>query len=62
MEDGEGMEAAAAELERLQIEILHRISVLDSSFLPQSSTAAPSPSLPVDESETVARLSSILRR
>lgn len=55
------MEAAAAELERLQIEILHRISVLESSILPQSSSAAPSPSLPVNENETVARLSSILR-
>ncbi|KAG7547317.1 YbaK/aminoacyl-tRNA synthetase-associated domain [Arabidopsis suecica] len=61
MEDGEGMEAAAAELERLQIEILHRISVLESTFLPQSSSAAPSPSLPVDENETVTRLSTILR-
>lgn len=62
MEDGvEGMEAAAAELERLQIEILHRISVLESSILPQSSSAVPSPSLPVNENETVARLSSILR-
>ncbi|XP_010449775.1 PREDICTED: uncharacterized protein LOC104731961 [Camelina sativa] len=62
MEDGEGMNAAAAELERLQIDILRRISLLESNVLPQSSSsAAPSPSLPVDENETVARLSSILR-
>ncbi|CAH2078873.1 unnamed protein product [Thlaspi arvense] len=53
-------EAAAAELERLQIEILRRISILESSFLPKSSSAS-SPSLPDDESETVSRLSAILR-
>ncbi|XP_010440145.1 PREDICTED: uncharacterized protein LOC104723467 [Camelina sativa] len=57
MEDGEGMNAAAADLERLQTDILRRISLLESNVLPQ----APSPSLPVDENETVARLSSILR-
>lgn len=54
------MEEAAAttvELERLQIDILHRISVLESSILPESS----SPSLPDDESQTVSRLSAILR-
>ncbi|KAL9817756.1 putative ybaK/aminoacyl-tRNA synthetase-associated domain-containing protein [Arabidopsis thaliana] len=61
MDDGEGMETAAAELERLQIEILHKISILESSFLPQNSSAAPSPSLPVDENETVTRLSTILQ-
>ncbi|ESQ55792.1 hypothetical protein EUTSA_v10026162mg [Eutrema salsugineum] len=54
-------EAAAAELERLQIEILRRISLLESSILPQSSSSSSSPSLPDDESETVSRLSSILR-
>ncbi|CAA0395482.1 unnamed protein product [Arabidopsis thaliana] len=61
MDDGEGMETAAAELERLQIEILHKISILESFFLPQNSSAAPSPSLPVDENETVTRLSTILQ-
>ncbi|VYS62919.1 unnamed protein product [Arabidopsis thaliana] len=61
MDDGEGMETAAAELERLQIEILHKISILESSFLPQNSSAAPSPSLLVDENETVTRLSTILQ-
>lgn len=54
------MAAAAAELERLQIDILRRISVLESSILPQSSSP-PSLSLPIDENETVARLSTILR-
>ncbi|KAF2619534.1 hypothetical protein F2Q68_00040237 [Brassica cretica] len=49
--------AAAAELKRLQIDILRRISVLESSILPESS----SPSLPEDESQTVSRLSAILR-
>lgn len=54
-----GMEeaAAAAELESLQIDILRRISALESSILPESS----SPSLPEDESQTVSRLSAILR-
>ncbi|CDY50854.1 hypothetical protein HID58_080378 [Brassica napus] len=49
--------AAAAELESLQIDILRRISALESSILPESS----SPSLPEDESQTVSRLSAILR-
>ena len=49
--------AAAAELECLQIDILRRISALESSILPESS----SPSLPEDESQTVSRLSAILR-
>lgn len=52
-----GEASAAAELERLQIDILRRISVLESSILPESS----SPSLPDDESQTVSRLSAILR-
>lgn len=55
-----GMEAAAAELERLQIEILRRISHLETSILPQNSSA-PLLSRPVDESETVTRLSAVLR-
>ncbi|KAL0716757.1 hypothetical protein Bca4012_066079 [Brassica carinata] len=50
--------SAAAELERLQIDILRRISVLESSFLQKESS---SPSLPDDESQTVSRLSAILR-
>ncbi|KAJ4872923.1 YbaK/aminoacyl-tRNA synthetase-associated domain [Raphanus sativus] len=50
--------AAAAELERLQIDILRRISVLESSILPEESS---SPPLPDDESRTVSRLSAILR-
>ncbi|KFK26533.1 hypothetical protein AALP_AA8G261300 [Arabis alpina] len=49
------MEAATAELETLQIDILRRISNLESSILPQNSSA------PDDESETVTRLSAILR-
>ncbi|KAH0914922.1 hypothetical protein HID58_029368 [Brassica napus] len=52
-----GEASAAAELERLQIDILRRISTLESSILPESS----SPSLPDDESQTVSRLSAILR-
>ncbi|CAN8324795.1 unnamed protein product [Cochlearia groenlandica] len=56
----EEAEAAAAELERLQIGILRRISYLENSLLPQSSSH-PSPSLLDDESETVSRLSVILR-
>lgn len=51
--------AAAAELERLQIDILRRISVLESSILPEEESS--SPSLPDDESQTVSRLSAILR-
>ncbi|CAH8362735.1 unnamed protein product [Eruca vesicaria subsp. sativa] len=54
---GGGMEEATAEFERLQIDILRRISVLESLILPESS----SPSLPDDESQTVSRLSAILR-
>ena len=58
---------ALAELERVQTQLLQRISELEHRYLPQCqnhSTPSPSPSTdspPVEDADTVARLSAILR-
>ncbi|TKY55436.1 hypothetical protein E2542_SST19851 [Spatholobus suberectus] len=51
------MEEALAELEGVQTQLLQRISKLEHSLLPSS----PSPNDTVDDTDTVGRLSSILR-
>ncbi|KAH7549601.1 hypothetical protein JRO89_XS13G0055000 [Xanthoceras sorbifolium] len=57
-----GMEAAVAELERVQNQILERISKLELNYLPQNDvSAAVSVTSPQSTCDTQARLSNILR-
>lgn len=62
-ETGQSMEEAVAELERIQNQILQRISVLELSYL-QNPESAPTPSSfdqTNSDADTEARLSAILR-
>ncbi|KAJ4833722.1 hypothetical protein Tsubulata_036329 [Turnera subulata] len=59
------MEAELADLERVQTRILHRISLLETSILPQNPTSSSSPAATNasgdSNTDTEARLSAILR-
>ncbi|KAK7265917.1 hypothetical protein RJT34_33542 [Clitoria ternatea] len=56
------MEQSLKDLERVQTQLLHRISKLEHSHLPSPSPTDNSNSPPVDATDTVARLSTILRK